>query len=97
MKRLVKAVILTLGVSLVAGCATSILTVPPGPHAFREGFRDGCDSGYAAAGNALYRKVEDAEKAASNEEYRLGWASGFAECQANFRRVQRAFYAILGP
>ena len=97
MKRVVKAVILTVERSLVAGCSTSMLTVPPGPHASREGFRDGCDSGYAAAGNALYRRVEDPEKTASNDEYRLGWTSGFAECQANFRRVQRTFYAILGP
>lgn len=97
MERLAMGLFLMVALGVVNGCTTTALTTPPGPAPFREGFRDGCDSGYVAAGNPLYREREDAEKAASSEQYRAGWFTGFTECRANFQRIQRTVYLILGP
>ncbi len=97
MKRLMKGISLAIALGLAAGCTTMGITTPPGSQAFRAGFRDGCDSGYAAAGNTLYRAVKDENMAASKQDYGVGWSTGFNECEANFARIQRTGYLILGP
>ncbi len=60
-RRVSRAAVLAGVVLLLAGCGTTMLTVPPGPGDYRDGFRDGCDSGYAASGNFLYVRAHDAE------------------------------------
>ncbi len=94
-RRVSRAAVLAGVVLLLAGCGTTMLTVPPGPGDYRDGFRDGCDSGYAASGNFLYVRAHDAERAEADREYDLGWQAGYGKCQARFHRIQRNVYFIL--
>ena len=95
-RRVSRAAVLAGVVLLLAGCGTTMLSVPPGPGDYRDGYRDGCDSGYAASGNFLYARDYDAERAEANEQYALGWQAGYGKCQARFHRIQRSFSVILG-
>src|SRR3979490_3211433 len=36
---------------LLSSCTLPMFAMPPGPLAYREGYHDGCDTGYAVAGS----------------------------------------------
>ena len=74
-----------------------MIEVPPGPDAYRTGYRDGCDSGYAVAGNTHYRFAEDAQRAETDALYRRGWTIGFAQCERNHQRIQRSIFVLFTP
>jgi len=83
--------------ALLAACTTPMFTMPPGPHDYRVGFRDGCDAGYAYAGSPFYEQAEVAAPPSSDEPYASGWQSGFERCKGNYQRIQRTVRTVLGP
>ena len=65
--------------------------VPPygATAAQRDGYNDGCLSGYNGAGREGFqtRFAQDAARYASNGAYRSGWNSGYAACFEDQRRA----------
>lgn len=81
---------------VLAGCATPSFTAPPGPPAFRVGYKDGCDSGYAWAGSPFYRRIDVPVPPRTDEPYLTGWKDGFQRCRIHMQRVERNIHSILG-
>jgi hypothetical protein len=96
MSLMARLIILGAAVS-VAGCTTPMFTMPPGPHAYRVGYYDGCDSGYGYAGSPFYQQIEVAPPAPGTEPYRSGWQAGFDRCRANYQHIQRTVNFLIGP
>lgn len=98
MKRPMILRILAVGAVLVgaSACHTDLITVPPGSETYRVGYRDGCDSGYADAGNSAFTYVDAGDAILPANEYRDGWNSGFFDCKRSFQRIQRTVHLILG-
>ena len=84
-------------VGLLAGCTTPAVTMPPGPPAYRVGFHDGCDAGYAYAGSPFYGAENIVEPLQLQEPYLSGWQAGFDRCRASYQRIQRTVAAVFGP
>lgn len=82
--------------AVLAGCSTPTFTAPPGPPAFRIGYTDGCDTGYAWAGSPLYRRIERPVPPRTDEPYLTGWKDGFQRCRRHMRRVEWNLHSILG-
>lgn len=97
MRRGLRTITVAISAGILAACATSMVEVPPGTDDYRAGYRDGCDSGYAVAGNGYYRFAQDSQRADTVASYRRGWTVGFAECERNFRRIQRSIFVLLTP
>lgn len=94
---LTRGVFLPVALALLAGCTTPYATLPPGSTAYRTGFAEGCDAGYAVAGSPFYAKLEEARPQRSDEDYIGGWARGFHRCKSNYERVQSTIASFLGP
>ena len=90
--------ILVVGAALAgaSACHTDLITVPPGSEAYRVGFRDGCDSGYADAGNGAFTYVDAGQSVLPADDYRDGWNTGFYDCKRSFQRIQRTVHLFLG-
>lgn len=69
---------------VVIGCAVS---APPGPPAYQDGFRDGCSSGYAAAGTLAYQWTKDVERAMEDKLYATGWADAYDRCKTEWQTL----------
>ena len=54
---------------------------------YREGFEQGCRSGYVAGGYVLGRFQRDSSRAEDDEDYRLGWKRGYRDCKDEFRKM----------
>lgn len=71
------------------------------PAAYRDGYEDGCNSGYAAAGS-LRRNFRQAEpRFKTEDDYRQGWMDAYGACKQLLREHCRqagrmAFYCA-GP
>lgn len=82
--------------AVVSACHTDLIAVPPGSEAYRVGFRDGCDSGYAEAGNGAFTYVDAGESVLPADDYRDGWTTGYFDCKRSFQRIQRTVHLFLG-
>lgn len=81
----------------LAACTTPMFTMPPGPQAYRVGFHDGCDAGYAYAGSPFYESIATLPAAPGAEPYRSGWLGGFERCRASYQRIQHTVSLLFGP
>jgi hypothetical protein len=97
MSRFLYVVLLSTGALVQSGCTTPLFTMPPGPEAYRVGFYDGCDAGYAYAGSPFYREVDLVAFARTEEPYHSGWQAGFDRCRGSYQRIQKTVSSILGP
>jgi hypothetical protein len=73
-----------------AGYVTNSSVPPRGATPeFRDGYDDGCVSGYNGAGREGFqtRFAQDAARYASKRAYRTGWNSGYAACFEDQRRA----------
>lgn len=73
----------------LSGCVTPaqmverhVAEVSAQPQAFRDGYRDGCTSGYAAANYYEMRFTKDARRYDSDRQYAGGWEDGFRVCRS---------------
>lgn len=51
------------------------------PPEYKEGFINGCDSGYSAAGNIYIKPVKDVTRYIEDAKYKTGWDDGFSHCK----------------
>lgn len=82
MRFLTIAVVLTL-----SACAGDVEretpSAPSGPsQQYFDGYAEGCDSGYAAAGHPYYRYRKDPTRSRA-AQFEQGWNDGFAKCKAS--------------
>ena len=68
----------------LTACQTSVANVPDGPPSYRQGFAEGCDSGYVAAGHPYYQFKKDPTRYAQDSMYSQGWNDGFATCKGKY-------------
>lgn len=73
-----KAIPLIVAGALLAGCQPS---APSGPPAYREGWRDGCESAQFAAGDISHAWRNDVARAEFDTQYKTGWTHGFDNCK----------------
>ena len=76
--------IISIGGLLVA-CAGDLVNPqvpPPGTPAFRDGYVDGCPSGFRDAGRDGYEQDyrKDITRYGRDPEYKQGWDQGYAAC-----------------
>jgi hypothetical protein len=83
--------------ALLAACTTPMFTMPPGPEAYRMGYHDGCDAGYAYAGSPFYEHSDVTEPPPAKPDYTYGWHAGFQKCAGSYQSIQRAGNLLLGP
>jgi hypothetical protein len=93
MKKLL-ILIIVLSSPLFYSCATSVWQVNSDvgahqPHAYKEGYQGGCNSGYSAGGNIYYRFTKDVGRYSSDELYRQGWDDGFMTCKGRYDSILR--------
>jgi hypothetical protein len=50
--------------------------------AYVDGYKDGCQSGYFAAGDPKFKLVKDATRFNYDTQYVQGWNVGFSACKA---------------
>jgi hypothetical protein len=74
-----------------------MFAMPPGPLAYRQGYHDGCESGYAVAGSPFYEEVWEARAPRGEPDYVAGWTAGLYDCKASFERIQRTIHQVLSP
>lgn len=77
---------------LIVGCATDMQRVDRmigagQPLPYKEGYKDGCDSGYVAAGHPYYRPAKDVTKYGSDSLYKQGWDRGFSVCKDEYENT----------
>ena len=60
------------------------------PIEYRQGFADGSDSGYAAAGNPYYSYNKDAKRYLNDDLYHTGWDDGFTYQKSKCESARRA-------
>jgi len=89
--------IVPIGLLFIAGCSTPMFTMPPGPEAYRVGYKDGCDAGYANAGSPFYPISDVTQPPTANEPYASGWRGGFQVCRDSMQHMQRSISVLLGP
>lgn len=83
--------------SMVGGCKTSMREIDlklgnSQPSAFKQGYRDGCDSGYVAAGHPYYHFSKDVMRFDSDSIYKQGWNDGFNVCKGEYESVSRSMH-----
>lgn len=72
----------------LAGCATALSETPDGPIPYREGFQDGCDSGYQAAGHIYYHWKKSVERFEADKLYASGWQDGYDKCKTSYMAIR---------
>jgi len=82
----IKVIILLL---LVSGCATDMRQVDREicsnqPPAYNQGYADGCNSGFVAAGHPYYKFSKDVVRFSSDVMYKQGWEDGFNICKGKY-------------
>ena len=86
-------ILLSLFIIFSFGCATSSSDVDKMVGAdksasYKDGFRDGCETGYAAVGAATSKFTKDAKRAQEDEQYSTGWTDGKKTCKDKYNAVQ---------
>lgn len=76
--------------ALLAGCATdeSLIDRQVGAHQpqeYKDGYGDGCDSGYVAAGNPYYKFRKDVTRYGADNLYKQGWDDGLNVCRSDYQ------------
>ena len=54
------------------------------PAQYKKGFRAGCNSGYAAAGNPYNKFTKNLNLYKNEELYKNGWDDGFIFCKSSY-------------
>ncbi|MFQ5449887.1 MAG: hypothetical protein ACE5E9_04625 [Nitrospinaceae bacterium] len=86
--------------AVLAGCATSgTATVrstsmaevekavgPQQPLEYRQGYRDGCDSGLVSGGSRHYLFQKNPKLYQQDDLYKHGWDAGFSACKKQYQR-----------
>ncbi len=52
------------------------------PQAYKDGYRQGCDSGHVQAGADFYRFSKNVHRYSNNDFYRQGWDDGSMACRS---------------
>lgn len=89
--RVACCVVLIAGLGNLGGCLTqegSIVSTNS-PHAYADGFDDGCHSGKKAGGSQFVKFQKDSGRFVSNPPYAQGWSDGFRQCETALESVQR--------
>lgn len=81
-------------VVLLTGCAVSMDQVnrqvgEDQPLAYREGYVDGCNSGYVAAGHPYRKFSKSVTRYTSDVLYRQGWDDGKTVCKGKYDAIGR--------
>ncbi len=92
-----RGLLAAMALGLLAGCTPPSFTMPPGTPAYRDGYAEGCDVGYAVAGSVLYRTIDKAEPPPQGDPQRIGWLAGYDRCKRNYQRMQTVFSSFFGP
>ena len=71
-------------------CTTTMKQVPPGPLSYRQGYRDGCDCGYVAAGHPYYKYRKDVYRYQDESLYKQGWDDGYDMCKSRYESIGRS-------
>jgi hypothetical protein len=74
-----------------------MFAMPPGPLAYRQGYHDGCENGYAVAGSPFYEQSWDAMTPRAEPDYVAGWTAGLYDCKRSFERIERTIHQVLSP
>lgn len=87
--------ILTIILILLTSCATDMQQVnreigASQPPSYKEGYKDGCDSGYVAGGHPYYRFRKNVSRFNSDEIYKQGWNDGFSVCKGKYDAIGRS-------
>jgi hypothetical protein len=82
---------------MVGGCAPPRFASPPGAYAYREGWHDGCASGYAVAGSPLYEQALAASPQRPGVDYEAGWRGGYNDCSDSYGRIQETIHLFFAP
>ena len=69
------------------------LCYPPGPVFWQKGYKDGYQSGEAAAGYVYAKFKKNFEFYKGNGDYKMGWDDGFQAGKGHHESIQR----MLGP
>ena len=90
-----KRLLIVVSLLALTGCATSQAEIdrhfgPDTPESYRVGFREGCDSGYRAAGHPYYQYQKDVRRAAEDKFYASGWQDGYDYCKSRYEAQGRA-------
>lgn len=83
MKAILTATIITL--TILTGCQTRLdKDVALMPAVFGQGYKDGCSSGYVAAGHPYYQYQKNFNMYSTNTEYKEGWQEGYDRCKSQY-------------
>ncbi len=77
---------------LFAGCSAVAMkpdmdSVKDQPLAYQDGYKDGCNSGFVAGGSLMHTFTRDTQRTLDDEQYNLGWKSGYRQCKSDFREM----------
>lgn len=77
-----------------ASCTTKMQTVDrevgaSQPVSYKEGYKDGCDSGYVASGHPYYKFSKNVIRFNNDSLYKQGWEDGYGVCKSKYDSTQR--------
>ena len=80
--------------AFMIGCSTSAGQVDRivgggQPQAYKDGYRQGCDSGYVQAGHPYYRFSKNVIRYSRDDLYRQGWDDGSMACRSSYQSIGR--------
>lgn len=58
------------------------------PPAYVDGYRDGCGSGYVAAGHSYAKFAKNIDRFIADQVYKIGWEDGFATCKGTYDSIR---------
>tara|TARA_B100000959_G_C14454711_1_gene408316 strand:+ start:92 stop:451 length:360 start_codon:yes stop_codon:yes gene_type:complete len=81
----------------LAGCVTSRTDINDmrgsnQPVEYRQGFVEGCDSGYNAAGSNSYFYRKDIDRYLNDKLYQKGWLDGLDKCRKSYDNSIWSFF-----
>lgn len=89
------AIVLLVAAATAGGCAVTPAQVDRTvgahqPQGYKDGWKDGCPSGYVAAGHPYYRFAKDVQRYAADGMYKQGWDDGMTQCKGNYESIGRS-------
>jgi hypothetical protein len=60
------------------------------PLEYKQGYLDGCNSGYVAAGHPYYRFSKDVSRFSGDDLYGQGWTDGYGVCKGSYESIGRS-------
>ena len=81
-------------IAFIVGCSTSQGQVDRivgsgQPKAYKDGYKDGCDSGYVQAGHPYYRFSKNVTRYSRDDLYKQGWDDGSTACRTSYSNIGR--------